>query len=312
MGADTAISWADHTVNFWAGCTKVSPACDHCYAEHLMDTRLHVTKWGPHGERKWIAQGWKDAMRFQRFAEAFMRTHGRRQRVFVNSLSDFFDNHRSIVWRDEAWLLMRACPDVIFMLLTKRPQNIEKMLPDDWGDGYPNVWLGTTVENQEEADRRLGCLLPVKAALHFASYEPALGPVDWCKIRPDGIMFTLNALNGRGEHILGYTGQTNALKLIIGGGESGKDARAPHPRWFVDTLDACEEHGTIFHFKQWGEWQPFISVGDVGTFIAHGKEFSGEDLHRFDDGSYSARVGIKNAGHLLEGVEHRRMPEDIR
>jgi protein gp37 len=77
----------------------------------------------------------------------FQAEHGRRQRVFCASLADVFDNQVDPAWRADLFDLIRACDELDWQLLTKRPQNIRKMLPADWGDGYPNVWLGTTTED---------------------------------------------------------------------------------------------------------------------------------------------------------------------
>ncbi len=162
MAQQTAISWCDSTSNFWIGCTKVSAACDHCYAEAEQDVRRHRVQWGPHGDRSYCKQGWADVKRWQRAAAGNGGVDpqlGRKRRIFVNSLSDFFDNHRSIKWRLDAWRLIRDCPDLIFILVTKRPQLIERMLPPFWNDIADRVWLLTTVENQEEADRRVPALL---------------------------------------------------------------------------------------------------------------------------------------------------------
>lgn len=179
MADNTKIEWADATANFWIGCTKLSPACDHCYAERDWDHRKHRVTWGPHGDRSPVKAGADVCRKIRNGAAAFLAEHGRKPRIFVNSLSDFADNHKSIrpEWREAVWEEARNSPDVTFMILTKRPQNLPDYLPADWGAGYPNVWLGTTVENQEEADRRIPHLLATPA-VRFLSCEPLLGPVD--------------------------------------------------------------------------------------------------------------------------------------
>src|SRR5690348_11313603 len=128
MAKDTNIEWADHTYNPWYGCTKVSPACDHCYAEALMDTRFGKVQWG--GERR------RSSLQVQRAPIGWdheAAAEGRRPRTFTLSLGDFFDNQVPEDWRQEAWDMIRACPNMDWMILTKRPQNAKKMLPADWG-----------------------------------------------------------------------------------------------------------------------------------------------------------------------------------
>lgn len=103
MAENTKIEWTDHTFNPWIGCTKVSPGCDHCYAENLMDKRMGVAVWGPGNERvRTKDANWKMPLRWNAQADAFMAQHGRRQRVFCASLADVFDNAVDPQWR--AWM----------------------------------------------------------------------------------------------------------------------------------------------------------------------------------------------------------------
>ena len=178
MAENSKIEWTHHTFNPWIGCQKVGPGCDHCYAE-AWDARglqRQETRWGAHaGRTRTSPANWRKPLAWDRAAAAA----GERHRVFCASLADVFDNHASILpkWRDDLWALIRATPHLDWMLLTKRPGNIAKMLPEDWGRGYANVWLGCTVVNQEEADRDVVKLFEVPAAVRFLSMEPLLGPV---------------------------------------------------------------------------------------------------------------------------------------
>lgn len=177
MAENSKIEWTDHTFNPWMGCTAVSPACDHCYAE-AQTARFKQVGWGAHADRKRTREGnWRLPLLWNDKAQK----SGVRFKVFCASLADVFDNHKSILpqWRQDLWDLIRATPNLDWLLLTKRPQNFEKYLPDDyWGKGYSNVWLGVTVENQQEADRRIPILLNTSATKRFLSCEPLLGPVD--------------------------------------------------------------------------------------------------------------------------------------
>lgn len=224
MAENSGIEWTHHTFNPWTGCTKVSPACDHCYAEGWAKRSRHVA-WGPHGARR-RTKTWGNPVKWNRQAEA----EGTRYRVFCASLADVFDNHRSIepAWRQDLWRLIEETPHLDWLLLTKRPQNIVRFSPERWfTDGIPrNVWLGTTVENQEEADRRIPHLVQCPARVRFLSCEPLQGPVmirRWLR----------------------------KLEWVIAGGESGAHYRPVDPAWFRDLRDQCADYSVPFLFKQW-------------------------------------------------------------
>lgn len=220
MAENSKIEWTDHTQNFWVGCAKISPACDHCYAEAWAKRTGHPELWA--GSRR-RTKTWNDAYKFDRDAG----NAGVRARVFTNSLSDFFDNQAVPEWRKDAWKVIRDTRKLDWLILTKRPQNIAGMLPEDWGAGYPNVWLGTTAENQEEYDRRRLHLLRVPAGVHFFSVEPMMSPV----IR--------DLANERGKNT-----------WYICGGESGDYRRAFDLEWAEKLRVSCAETKTPFFFKQ--------------------------------------------------------------
>lgn len=121
MAENSGIEWTHHTFNPWIGCTKVSPACDQCYAEEWNRRYEGGKNWGPHADRR-KTKSWSAPLKWNREAEA----KGLRYRVFCASLADVFDNHKSILpeWRAELWLLIKATPHLDWLLLTKRPQNI--------------------------------------------------------------------------------------------------------------------------------------------------------------------------------------------
>jgi protein gp37 len=223
MAETTNIAWTDHTFNPWIGCTHVSPGCEFCYAEQTWDKRYHRVEWG--GERS------RTSAAYRRQPYIWNRKapgQNHRPCVFCASLADVFDNQVPDEWRDDLWALIANCQNLDWLLLTKRPQNIRKMLPPDWGDGWSHVWLGTTTENQEEADRRLPLLLEIPATVHFASVEPQLEPVD------------LRRYVGKG------------LDWVIVGGESGANARPFDPDWARTLRDQCADTGAAFFMKQMG------------------------------------------------------------
>lgn len=319
MGEQTAISWCDSTANLWIGCTKQSPACDGCYAEDLMATtgsRFKRVEWGPKGERLFCKSGWADIRTWQRRAAANDNRDpvlGRRRRIFINSLSDFFDNHRSVVWRDDAWKLIRECPGLIFILVTKRPQLISRMLPPFWDEIAERVWVITTAENQEWADRRIPDLLEswrgrARPAVLGISVEPILGEIDLTNVADDGTG-AINALNGD-VWCVGKEGPVKGEKLdwVIVGGESGDEARPMHPRWVRDLRDQCAKAGVAFHFKQWGEWGPAIGTRE-GDVIFHDPHPDYPDSDGFIRIATTVRrIGKAKTGRELCGREHLEFP----
>jgi protein gp37 len=289
MAEQSAISWTDSTFNPWIGCTKVSPACDGCYAARQDAFR----KWTPEGwggpRRRtsatlwrqpvlWNAQdfaqctacGWRDERR------AFVHDFGdgvragcpacgcathrdARRRVFCASLADVFDNQVPDEWRHDLFELIRTTPRLDWLLLTKRPQNIVRMVRDHGaiaGNGTcylpDNAALGTTAEDQPRADQNLTALqrtrMQLGARVLFASIEPAAG--------------------------------------------------------------------VPFHFKQWGEWAPAEAIDDnddrdlAQQWLARdGREVNpdhGVDLFHGDTPVY--RAGVRHTGRLLDGAEHNDFP----
>lgn len=308
MAENTNIEWCDHTFNPWFGCTKVSPGCDHCYAEARMDTRLHRANWGP-GQPRVRTQTWGDPKKWNKRHAAFFAEHGRRQRVFCASLADVFDNEVDPQWRADLFDLIAKTPNLDWLLLTKRIGNAKTMMadalhlqPEANRDGMiwplPNVWIGATIVNQAEADRDIPKLLQVPAAKRFLSMEPLLGPVKlprFCACgcnKPleqavDEAMDGPSALNEFQARASIKT--TVGIDWVIVGGESGPGARPMHPDWARSLRDQCQAAGVSFLFKQWGEYAP-------GT---EGFARNGDVVH--EHGVWSVRVGKKAAGRLLDG-----------
>jgi protein gp37 len=222
---NSEISWTTHTFNPWVGCTKLSRACDNCYAETWAKRTGNPDLWQGNRRRTSVAN-WQQPHKWNRAAAAASR----RDRVFCASLADVFDNQIPTEWRDDLWKLIAATPHLDWLLLTKRPQNIHKMLPPEWGSGWPNVWLGTTIENRQEISRRLPHLRRIPAAVRFVSVEPLLED--------------LGALDLAG------------IDWVILGGESGPRARPMDPEWALSILRQCKAAGVAFHFKQWGGLRP--------------------------------------------------------
>lgn len=272
MAERTNISWADATLSFWIGCTKVSPACDHCYAE-VYGNRFGV-KWGPKEARR-VTKNW--VAKANKIMREAANDNIARPFVFSNSLSDIFDNEVPIETLAAAFDVMRRFPKAVFLLLTKRPQNILKRFTeiakaalgpyaDDEGirAWWPkNAAIGCTVVSQAEADRDIPWLLRARAALRpafaFLSMEPLLGRVDLTNIWGSGWARTQrwDCLRGMGNPSLevmhGMTAE-HRIDWVITGGESGAHARPSLISWFMHLRDQCTEAGVAFHHKQNGEW----------------------------------------------------------
>jgi protein gp37 len=182
-------------------------------------------------------------MLWQRRADQFEAVHGRRQRVFCASLADVFDNKADPIWRADLFQIIKETPRLDWQLLTKRPQNIEKMLPDDWSsEKYPNVWLGFTAEDQERFDQRVEFIQIVEAAIWFVSYEPAIGPLRLSADRP-------------------------RPDWLIIGGESGHGARVMRAAWARNVISDCEQLGVAPFLKQWGDYRSNPLVQESGLSV---------------------------------------------
>jgi protein gp37 len=220
MGENSQISWTDCTFNPWISCTKVSPACDNCYAERW--AKRYGIGWGVGVSRR-RTKTWGDPTKWDRKAQLT----GYRPRVFCASLADVFDNEVDQQWRDDLWALIRRTKNLRWMLLTKRIGNAAKMLPADWP--YPHVGLMSTIVTQEEWDRDYHKLAALPAAWRGVSVEPMLGKIKIGTDRPN---------------------------WIICGGESGPHHRTLNLSWVRDMRDQCYDSGIAFHFKQIGGVRP--------------------------------------------------------
>ena len=277
MGKNSRIEWCDHTFNGWIGCTKVSPGCDHCYAEGYA-VRFGQAQWGVGAERRLTgAETWRQPSRWN--AESARR--GGRARVFIESLGDFFDNAVPDSLRNDVLQLFALLPNLDPIVLTKRVGIADRFLNENRAAAEffrSSVMLGVTVVNQEEFDRFVPRLLQLPARGHFVSMEPLLGPV-----RIGGQIAC-------------------ALDWVILGGESGHGARPIHPEWVRGVRDECARAGTPFFFKQWGEWTPMMGQ-EEGVSVA-GPKFT------HPDGTVMGRAGKAAAGRRLDGRLHGAFPDD--
>jgi protein gp37 len=208
MAQQSLIEWTDATWNPWHGCVKVSDGCKHCYMyrgkERYGKNPKEVTR-----SRTTFADPlkWEDP-----------------RLIFACSWSDWFIAQADS-WRDEAWEIIKKTPHHTYQILTKRPERIRQSLPRDWGDGWDNVWLGVSIEDQEHSFRK-DLLQTITSKTRFISAEPLLGPIQ------------LGSLYG--------------IHWVITGGESGPKARPMNPDWARSIRSQCAAARVAFFHKQNG------------------------------------------------------------
>jgi protein gp37 len=221
MGFNSNIEWTNHTFNPWWGCTKVSDGCKSCYAEALAKRYGHRV-WGSSRPRRLMSDNhWKEPIKWN--AEAERRRI--RYRVFCASMADVFEENAPEGQLERLWEVIRRTPNLDWQILTKRPHRISNLLPSDWGAGYENVWLGTSVEDDRVIER-VPHLIAVPAVIHFLSLEPLIGPLPNLPMQ--------------------------GIDWVIVGGESGPRSRLMEESWVLDIRRQCSEAGVPFFFKQWG------------------------------------------------------------
>ena len=237
MAEKTLIAWTDHTFNAWMGCSRVSEGCRNCYAAALTKNRMGLDLWGRGAPRQVTKTPWKNVLAWQRNAAG----SGRIDRVFLGSLMDWAEDRDDLIEpRRRMWGLIRECPNLHFQMLTKRPENISKLLPGDWGNGYRNVWLGCTIEDNRVADRARH-LIGNPAVVHFVSYEPAIGPLDKLDLTD--------------------------IEWVIYGGESGPGYRPENKQWARDMRDRCRSRGVAFFHKQSSAYRTEVGIELDGKLI---------------------------------------------
>ena len=323
MAENSKIEWCDHTFNPWMGCTKVSAGCKNCYAETMMDKRYNKVEWGKGKSRILTSEAnWKLPLRWDKkahlanirelgkgfeniskaFTPEFESRHVKfnRPKVFCASLADVFDEEVSDEWRYRLFALIQQTQNLDWLVLTKRPTNAKRFILEylDKIVGsktiYFNLWIGTSVENQETADERIPQLLQIPAAKRFLSMEPLLGPVDFYQ--------TSNNMPTKGHPWRNAPILTD-IHWVIVGGESGRNARPMNPDWVRSIRNQCLSANVKFFFKQWGEWKHL----SYQEWIDSRNKI---ELELFNEAwDYMGKVGKVKAGRLLDGVEYNDMPE---
>lgn len=275
MAKKSSIEWCDHTWTLVVGCDPVSPACAKCYAA-LMASRLEAMG---HDKYRGLATRignigkWTGQVRFDETVLDLPLKVRKPGRWFLTSMGDIGHEKITDTQIAAAFCVMTKAKRHTFLVLTKRIKRFATLL----GDPLPNVLIGTTVENQHQADANQPHMktLAQRGWKTFVSYEPALGPVNWT-----GWEF---------------------LRQIISGGESGHDARPSSPDWHRETRDFAYQHDIAYLFKQWGSWQPIVEQPWETNRIKRVVTI---------DGSLMGMTGKKHAGRLLDGIVHNNFPED--
>ncbi|MCA0404897.1 MAG: phage Gp37/Gp68 family protein [Proteobacteria bacterium] len=336
MAQKSNIEWTDSTVNFWWGCTKVGPGCDHCYAE-TWSKRTGDNIWGVGTSRRKIKGAVALLHKLDNGYSWWSADHEiagyhqtSRRRVLIQSMSDLFDLEVPAEWFAEAWQTIERCARLHIQIVTKRISAVEKRLAAIGVTSWPqHAGLMITVCNQTEADRDIPRLLALKDKLGIPwvglSMEPLLGPVNLTSISDgymDGIPIVFDALKGAS-----VTGHPH-LDWIIVGGESGPGARPMNPDWARSLRDQCIAAEVPFFFKQWGEWVSALQVEGATAISAapaasgryahphrrrvHGGPLDGQCFEGLPENHHILRVGKKAAGRLLDGIEYNTIPRAFR
>jgi protein gp37 len=308
VGSETKISWADKTFNPYWGCEHVSPACDHCYAE-AWAKRTGFDCFGPgKAPRTFGDAHFNEPVKWNLMAI----NNNTRYRVFCGSMCDIFQDRFDVNYeRARLWHIIKQTPFLDWMILTKRPELISDILPEEFiQNEIRNIIIGVTAENQKMADLRIPKILWLPFR-RFVSFEPLLQVVN---AEP--------YLNGINPHWSGHADEDPArpmLDWVICGAENGPNARPTHPTAFVSLRDQCLRYRIPFHFKGWGEWTwldwPHVSqkAGDAwvwtdGTVhMIIGKEMPSN----MDGCVLMRRVGKKTTGRVMGGREWLEFPRAV-
>ena len=356
----TKIEWATKVWNVTSGCDKVSPGCENCYAINMSNrlSGIEATKEryaGSVTKTKGGKLNWSGQIKLHEDQLDKPSTWMPKNRVFVNSMSDLFHEDVPFDFILRVWHKMIWYNGPTYMILTKRPEraleffnwmsNVSRKKIDELGinvfefcfhkfattEPPRNIWIGTSAENQEQANKRIPYLLQIPAAVRFLSCEPLLGPIDLTKIQHDDFLQT-NAIGND------HNGVFRKIKWVIAGGESGHNARPMHPDWLRSLRNQCQAAKVPFFFKQWGEWA-FIEEGNeklkshkaqrknlaittsTGKLVTIVKD-DNNNAYLFEPGTKNRilhkpkgkvigvmnRVGKKAAGRLLDGREWNAFP----
>lgn len=352
MADRTSIEWTDATVNAVNGCSVCSPGCTNCYAMRLAGTRMknHPTRAGLTQDSK-AGPVWTGEVRLHEGALLQPLRWTRPRRIFWNAHGDLFHPAVPDEWIDMVFAVCALTPQHQHQILTKRPERMREYLTSGWqprlfpwlakwsvrpaghgvmletvGGVLPNVWLGTSVEDQTRADERIPHLLATPAAVRFLSIEPLLGAVRLDRIHQtfdDGLGHSWEScLNGKRFSELGGPDGNGGdidgcprIDWVIVGGESGPGSRPMHADWVRSIRDQCQAAGVPLFFKQWGDWLPEGQFDSTGFQWAPGQDgrvhwWIEQPPHgaHLRDSACSIRIGKKQAGNRLDRAVFAQLP----
>ena len=267
MAENTKIEWCDHTVNLWHGCAKVHTGCKNCYAE-AMSKRWKFAIWGENAPRREIKSAFRDLKKYENHA----RENGFKEVVFCGSMMDIFEKPKWLTDNGDKGgifhlktntlrdILFKEITDgkynnLIFLFLTKRPQNINKFIPEIWKSKLPkNVWFGTSVSDQKTAEELIPKLMEntPKSANLFLSVEPQTDAISLTNLKLAADSHYLNCLSGTISFPIGSCDELKSqrIKWVIQGGESGNKKRPFKTEWAFLLKSQCAANGTDYFFKQ--------------------------------------------------------------
>ena len=346
MSDGTSIEWTDATVNAVNGCSVISPGCANCYAMRAGGRGLpnHPST----GLTKATKAGhvWTGEVRLNEAALLQPLRWRRPRRVFWNAHGDMFHESVPDEWIDRCFAVMALTPQHIHQVLTKRPdrmrswfesrprdtvyENMRVLANSPAGRGQilirvdwplPNVWLGTSVEDQQRADERIPLLRATPAAVRFLSAEPLLQELDirkhlwpvhgWWR-SPHRSYAEAKAAGGEcglsRQALISKDWADSLIHWVIVGGESGPGARPLNPNWVRSLRDQCAAAEVPFFFKQWGEWFRYGEIDADGHQNSRDRGERPGLWHAWSDGELSVNIGKRQAGRHLDGVEHSGMP----
>lgn len=319
----TKIEWCDETINPFVGCSKCSPGCDNCFAEKMARRQIAMGNKAYEGtvdeNGHWTGKiNWQDGQ-LDKIAK-----WKKPRRIFIGSMTDCFHENIPQSSLFDVINIIAEYPQHIFIMLTKRPHRMKEQI-DIYCNHYrhyksdplPNLWLGVTVCNQQEADEKIPILLQTPAAKRFVSIEPMLGAMDLTRLNiPKGTRHigngdVLNGVKGcLGVDRSGYEfWRTPTLDWVICGGETGDNARPMNPEWVRSLRDQCVNAGVPFFFKSWGEYTPNGYGKIAGTWLQEEYIQNYGGLTSEYINMFHKRNSFENFT-TIDGQEWKQFPED--